>query len=138
MFVIENKVGRLVELWVRSPVSIEEVGKFRERLGAVLRGVPGKVVICTDLTFAKIFAPDVAEAFTNMMRADNPKLERSGFLLGRDAATFGMQLERIIRDAANPSRRTFREGADLVTWIGQVLDEAERERVQQFLAEPRV
>ena len=50
-----------------------------------------------------------------------------------DAQQFGLQVERMIRDANNPARRAFRDVGVLQTWLGEVLAAAEKTRLQEFL-----
>ena len=50
--------------------------------------------------------PAQVGAFLAVMKSDNPMVERSGFLIG-DSAAFAVQVEKMIREAQNPMRRTF-------------------------------
>ena len=133
-FSIENVAGRLVECRVRSPIDLPQVAAFAERLRVVLpaAATAGRAVICVDLRAANVFPPEVADGFTSIMRSDNAMLERSAFLAG-ESALFGLQVERLIRDAQNPARRAFRDAALLRSWLGEVLDEAEKSRLGTFL-----
>jgi hypothetical protein len=133
-FTIENVVGRLVECRIRSPIDIPQVAAFAERLREVLPAAAqgGKVVICVDLRAANVFPPEVADGFTAVMRSDNPMVERSGFVAG-ESALFGLQIERLIRDAQNPARRAFRDLGALVGWLGEVLAPPEKSRLRAFL-----
>jgi hypothetical protein len=133
MYRVANPSGRLITLRLASPVSDEEslavVNDVKRALGAVT----GRGVICTELTGAKTFSQPVAERFTALMRADNPKIERSAFLIAPEAATFGLQIERMIREAGNPSRRTFRERAHIEAWVAELLGADERVALRAFL-----
>ena len=60
-----------------------------------------------------------------MLKSDNPKVERSAVLIG-NSSVFGLQLERMFREAGNPGRRVFRSVDTIVTWLDESLDEAER------------
>ena len=133
-FSIENLAGRLLECRIRSPIAMPQVAEFGDRLRVVLPAAAkgGKAVICVDLREANVFPPDVADAFTALMRADNALLERSGFL-AHHSALFGLQVERLIRDAQNPARRAFRDPASLRSWLGEVLDQGEKSRLAAFL-----
>ena len=136
VFSIENQAGRLVECRIRSPITLPDVKAFADRLRLVLPAAAaarGKVVIGVDLRGANVFPPDVSDAFIAIMRSDNPMVERSGFIAG-DSALFGLQVERMIRDANNPARRAFRDVGALQTWLGEVLEPAEKTRLEAFLA----
>lgn len=135
MFSLDVRQGRLIEGRITSPVVLSEVAAFGRRLKELLGSIAGPVVICTDLRGANLFPPDVADGFVTLMKTDNPRLERSAFLVG-ESAIFGLQVERLIRDARNTARRTFRDTALLVNWLGEVVDPKERARLDAFIAEP--
>lgn len=132
-FTLEIREGRLLEGRIRSPIAPPDVRAFMERLRALLGGLGGrKVVIVTELLQADVFPPEVATAFLTVMKADNPLVERSGFLIGASAA-FGIQVEKLIREAGHPNRRTFRDPAALEAWLGDALGPAEKTRLKAFL-----
>jgi hypothetical protein len=133
---VAHPIGRLVTLRLASPIDEAECERAVAEIARTLMGVSGKARICSDLTGARTFPPEVAERFVRLMKADNVKIERSGFLVSDAAgATFGLQMERMIREAANPSRRTFREVGALKAWIAELLDPAERDALGAFLGE---
>jgi hypothetical protein len=68
-----------------------------------------------------------------MLRADNPLVERTAYLLSDSQQTLAMQVERIMREANNPVRRTFRRTDELLPWLNEVLTPAEAARAQAFL-----
>src|SRR4051794_6581527 len=125
MYSIDCHVGRLIEVLVATPVALEEVEAFGKRLRVVVGPQAGKIIVCVDLRGARVFPPAVAEAFVGVMRGDNPRLERSAFLVS-DSALFSLQVERMIREAGSPLRRTFREPADLAAWVADALTDDER------------
>jgi hypothetical protein len=133
MFTIECNAGRLLEVWVESPVALEELVPFRARLRAVLSAMPEQMIAAVDLRSARLFPPEVAEGFVSIMRGDNPRIERSAFLVS-DSALFSLQIERMIREAGSPVRRAFRDPPALSAWLGQLLSPAERTRLDAFLA----
>jgi hypothetical protein len=55
-------------------------------------------------------------------------------LIGENA-TFALQVERIIRNAASPQRRAFRTHDELRGWLREVLGAEERVRLARFLNE---
>lgn len=134
MFTIENSVGRLVELRMASPITLEELGGFHGAVSKIVARHPGQVVVCTDLLSARVFDQHVTERLTTIIRQESPRVERNAFMVG-DGAVFSMQIERIIRDAGFANRRAFRVPTDLITWLGEVLTSAERERLAKFLRE---
>ena len=137
MWTIESRVGRLIELQIASPIGLAELEPLGQRLSELLRRqrqLGQRVVACTNLTGANLFAPEVAEWFIRLMYSDNQLLERSGFLIGT-SAMFALQLERMLKQAASPLRRAFREPAVLLSWLGEVLSAQEHARLRQFLSE---
>jgi hypothetical protein len=133
MFRVEASSGRLVEIHVTNLASLEEMGQFKkEVMDAVLHAT--KAIVVVDLRQPRIFAPEVATALEEMLKRANPKIERSAVLLARDHAIFSLQLERIIREAGNPSRRTFRDPEQLKAWLKDALSIAEQVRLDHFLS----
>ena len=60
-------------------------------------------------------------------------MERTAFLVG-ESAVFAMQIERVIRNAANPNRRAFRDPGDLRKWLAEILTATEAARLGEFLS----
>ncbi len=133
---IERRVGRLVEIRIWSPVSIEETGPWQVAHDDVIRAVGGPYVCFVDLADATVFPQDVVDAYVATMR-NEPHLLRTATLLNA-SPTFGMQIQRMIREANNPDRRVFREAAELSAWLGAILDDAERRRLEELLFERHV
>jgi hypothetical protein len=69
-----------------------------------------------------------------LLERGNPRLERSAILLSQEHATFNLQVERVVREAKNSARRTFRDAAAMVAWLGESLTAAERDSVARFLS----
>jgi hypothetical protein len=134
MFTIENHVGRLIELRMTSPMAIEDLAGFHEAVSRVVEGHGNQVVGVTDLLSARVFPQPVTDRLTLIIRQESPRVERNAILVG-EGAVFSMQTERIIRDAAMPNRRAFRNPNDLSAWLGEVLNAAERRRLLEFMRE---
>jgi hypothetical protein len=137
MFALLNRAGRLVECSLESPVTNQDAEGVGAELKRLLGAVPAgqKIVVATDLVLTRTLAPDVAERFIGLMRADNPRVERSGFLIADNAATFALQLERMIKEANHPSRRVFRRADIWQAWLAEVLSKEEAERLSRFAQE---
>ncbi|MEO1170622.1 MAG: hypothetical protein AAFX94_01020, partial [Myxococcota bacterium] len=54
-----------------------------------------------------------------------------GLLVG-DSATFILQMERVIREAGSPQRKTFRDFPALRQWLAPVLTPDELTRIDVF------
>jgi L-fucose isomerase-like protein len=133
MFSVDNQVGRLIETRTSSLATLDEIAAFGARFREVAGKLPGQVVICGDYRGMRILSPDVADKFVAMLTAANPRVERSAILCSPDHATANLQIERTVKQAANPSRRTFRDAGELSAWLGQVLTVEERARLFTFL-----
>jgi len=134
VYSVANKVGRLVELTFETPLSFEDAGRAFVEVRMCIQALGGRFVSVGDLTGADIFAPDVADKLTLLMRSLNPHLVRSGFLI-REGPTFGLQFMRMIREAGSPDRRLFKRRSELESWLAEVLTLEERERLHVYLDE---
>jgi hypothetical protein len=134
MYTIENRVGRLIELRVESPVTEEELMRFHELLTKACKSIKGQIAICTELAGATVFLQPVAARWIEIIRQESPLVERNAVFVG-EGAVFSMQVERIIRQAGFKNRKAFLAPAALVTWLGEILTARERTRLEQFLQE---
>lgn len=132
MYTIENRVGRLIELRVESPVTEEELAQFHDTLAKACKPVKGQIALCTDLVGATVFLQPVAARWIEIIRQESPIVERNAVLVG-EGAVFSMQVERIIRQAGFKNRRAFLAPAALTAWLGEILTTRERTRLDQFL-----
>ena len=134
MYTIENRVGRLIELRVESPVTEEELLRFHDLITKVTKPIKGQLATCTDLVGATVFLQPVAALWIEIIRKENPIVERNAVLVG-EGAVFSMQVERIIRQAGFKNRNAFLVPAALTAWLGEILTVRERARLEQFLQE---
>jgi len=134
MYRIDNLAGRLVEVRLASPLSLEEVHQFALEYKAKASAIHGKYVGVVDITHATLFPAPVAEALIQLLSRAAEQVERTAVLVG-EGATFAMQVERIIRNAASPNRRAFRTVEPLRDWLREVLTVEERVRLARFLVE---
>lgn len=136
MISVTNKTGRLVEVRALSPLSLEELAQFKAELIEIIKRLGQKFTACVDLRQLKILQPPQAEAIQKIFLADNPMLERSAILFPEEGAALAMQFERLIQEAKNPSRRSFRAVEPLVLWLREVSSMQETIRLKVFLDEP--
>jgi hypothetical protein len=134
MFTVEVRAGRLIEARLVSLADVDEVIRFERAMGEAFGSVGGRSVVCADWRQANILAPPVAERLIALLQRGNPHVERSAILLAREHATFNLQVERLVREAQNPARKTFREAAAMVDYLGDALTPGEKARVAEFLA----
>ena len=135
MWSIERRVGRLVEIRIWSPVSVEETVPWQRAHDGVIGTLEGPYVCLVDLVEATVFPQNVVDAYVATMK-DEPRLVRTATLLNQ-SPTFGMQIVRMIKEANHPGRRAFRDPEELAAWLGEVLDAAERSRLDDYLYQRR-
>ena len=134
MYRVENRAGRLIEVKLASPLVIEEVEQFTQKYIEVMRKIPVRYVGVVNLLEAYVFPKAVAEGLMKLLSGAAAHVERSALLIG-ESAVFGLQVERLIREANNPNRRAFRNGHELVAWLGEVLTAAEKKELERFIHE---
>lgn len=134
MFSSENHEGKLIELRVVTPVTIEEMLELQKTHLEVTGSVDGNYAVAVDMRRAQVFPPQITERFIGMMGQLNPRLLRSAILIN-ESAVLGLQAERAIEAAGHPDRKTFRDPGALERWLGEVLTEPERRRLSNFLLE---
>lgn len=132
MHTVANRVGRLVEVTLASPVTLEEAEQFARENIALMETIPGKFVGVTDLLGAHVVPQDVADRIIRLLSANAGRVERSAMLIG-DSALLALQVERLLRSANQPNRRAFRDPAELAAWLNEVLNVQEQAELQQFL-----
>lgn len=134
MFMVDKKVGRIVEARIASPLSADDIDDIIQRVRMNVLSMPGKVICCADLTRLDAIPRESVDAFIQLFTRDNSKVERSAFLLSRSLGALGMQMQRMIRSAGNPSRMTFDDARALLDWLAPALTPAERSHLQAFFA----
>ena len=132
MHKIQNIAGRLVEVRVTPPLTLDEIKQFVAEHKATVSRIPDRYVGVVDLHRVSVFPPEVADALIQLLSQMADRVERTAFLIG-EGAVFALQIERVIRSAASPHRKSFREPAPLKEWLGEVLDPGERFRLDRFL-----
>src|SRR4051794_35037176 len=136
-YTADCRVGRLVEARLYTLQTVDEVTAFQSAMRDAFRRAGPRSVICADWRAATLLAPDVADALMGLLRVGNAYFERSAILLGKDQAIFGMQVERVVREAASPTRRTFRDTLKMREWLAEVREVDEIRRMNEFFRELR-
>ena len=132
MHSIQNIAGRLVEVRVTPPLTLDEIKQFVAEHKAVVSRIPDRYVGVVDLRRADVFPSEVAAALIQLLSQMADRVERTAFLIG-ESAVFALQIERVIRNAANPNRKSFREPGPLKEWLGEILKDGERLRLDGFV-----
>lgn len=126
MFEIELHDRRIAVARIVSCETLDEARALADGLRAIFSRVPDLAVATADLRAAQLFSPEVTEALVGLLRADNPKVERSGHLIGRSSAVLALQVERLVREAGNPRRKVFRALPEMEQYLGEILTPPQR------------
>ncbi len=135
-YFVEHRVGRLVATRLCSMHDVRQVTRVQLAMSKTLQQVSGRAVLCADWRAIGIFSPEVADGVVAMLAVTNSKILRSAILLGPQAATFSLQAERVIRDANNPARKSFRDQDKLLDWFAECLEPDELQSAKDFLSGP--
>jgi hypothetical protein len=135
MFTAEIRVGRLLEVRMRSPLPLHEAQALVADIRRLVKGTRGPSLGVIDLRGVKLLDPDVVDFLGELMRRDNPWLARNAFILAEASAVKTLQVERMLKEGGSSSRRGFRGRSDAEAWLGEVLDDAEKTRLRAFLDE---
>ncbi len=134
MYTVERKCGRLVEVTIGQTLPPAEVAQMVQAVRLEAVAAKGTFVLVARLDRSSAFAPEADEPLLQMLVRDNPKLERSGYLLPTRYGSLALQIDRLVRSARNNQRRWFYDAGKLETWLGEVLDATEKARLALFLA----
>jgi hypothetical protein len=136
MFSAEVRVGRLLEVRLVSPVTLEDIDQCQKRLDELFDR-HGEVVLVADYTRATVFSQEVAARLLDVFKRGKGRVARSAALVSQ-GAVFSLQVERLIAQAGNPIRRSFHEPFELKAFLGSALKHEEHIRLVQFLAEAQI
>jgi hypothetical protein len=130
----EMRVGRLLEVRAELPIKVEEVPALVQTMRDIFARTPDLVVAILDARSYGLEPPELTALFVDVIKRDNPRIERSAFLIEPEQALLGLQLERIIREAGSTKRRLFRSPKEATEYLEPALTDEERARLQAFLA----
>ncbi len=111
---------------------MDGVAAMRSRSVELATNAKTRLVAIVDARESHVYPPEVVDGLVHLMKGQNANIERTAFVIA-DRATFSLQAERMIREAANPNRRAFRSAEVAAAWLDEVLDAHERARVRAFL-----
>ncbi len=98
-------------------------GEMAEMVGRVrghLSRAPHRAVYTVDFREVGIFSPENADTLIQLMKGDNPMILRTAFLVTK-GAVLSLQVERMLREAKNPGRRTFFSLDSALEWLAEVI-----------------
>jgi len=130
MLEVTRLEGHLVLVKVISPVTLEEIAQADVAMRDAEAAVGAKVVICADYRTTKMLNTTESDALLAMFRSHNDHIERSAILVSEESAMAVLQMSRVIKQANLPTRRSFKDSAELLAWLGEVLTAEERARLE--------
>lgn len=136
MHEVSNPGGRIVLFRIVAPVSDDNSERAATDLRAQIVGAPEPVVVVSDVSIARVFAPETTARFVGLMKSDNPKIFRSALLYSVEAATLGLQLHRMLKEAESSHRRIFTAASELVAWLDPDLTDLERVALRRIYPSP--
>jgi hypothetical protein len=136
-YVIENRVGRLVEARVFELRTREDVDDYSRDLGIQVMRIPRSIrpILCADHRPVVVYAQPAADRLIELFTHMNTRLERVAVVVARSNATLAMQLQRIVREAAYSARRVVHDAEDAHAHLAPVLSPDELSRMRDFLLE---
>ena len=96
MITVTQNVGRLAEIRMAAPVSVDDLTLLQRDMSAILSRAQNRIVVCADLSGAQLFSDENAERMAKFFRGSS-KLERSAIVVC-GAATLYLQIERLLRE----------------------------------------
>lgn len=131
-FRIETPVGRLVVAKWSGFRKAEEAETYRQAIMTAIDRI-APAVMCADWREADVVPAPVSQILLAMLSGSQTRLVRSAILLTIEHATFGLQAERLVREAGHAARRTFRNPDTMLSWLGEIITPAELEAATAFL-----
>ena len=136
VYEIQHEHGRLIATRLFSLRSTQDLQQALMAVARVAAKIDGPVVVCTDWRAIDVFPPEIADMMLAALQKANPGILRSAILQAPTAAVFHLQVDRVLRAAQNPSRRSFRDPVQMLAWLGEVLDAEEQKHAAAFLGVP--
>ncbi len=134
MVVVEQHVGKLLEVRYRPPLALDQLADSAVRIRDLVGAARAPVAICTDWRSVTLFDDDTVDAMVWTMRRDNPQILCNALLLSPGNTAFIAQVGKILQQAGNPSRRAFTNLPDLQMYVDPLLTASERTRLSAFFA----
>lgn len=131
MIDVKNQVGRLIEVVFETPTTPSEWRELAKQLSFIQSQSIEKYMYCANMAKAKLFQPEEVKLLKKIMEMDNSRLLRTAMYFGTNSAVFLLQMERLIREAASPSRKTFRDPQKLISWMSEVATPEEEQRIRE-------
>jgi hypothetical protein len=133
MYIIQQKVGRLVEAVMQARVTRADIDAASRSIADVAESMAGKCVVIGDYRATRFLLEEDVVQLLQVLRRYNDRIERSAIVVSAQSAVGVLQMERIVRESGHPLRRAFRDVNEAAAWLGEVLTPAERARLHSVL-----
>jgi hypothetical protein len=136
-YIIENRVGRLLEARVFRLKTREDADEYARDLGIQMMRMPREVrpILCADHRPVVVYPQPAADRLIELFINMNARLERVAIMVAPTNATLSMQLHRIVREASYTARRVFHEEDAAQAHLAPILNPNELARVREFLSD---
>lgn len=132
-------VGRLLEVRIAGSIrTLADVDAWFDGVRAALTHLPpGKrQVVAADWRDCSLMSDAAAERALFCLKQANVNMDRSAALATAASPVAVLQFLRLCRSSdATGNRRLFTAPGEMCEWLGEVLTDAERDRLHYFLAE---
>jgi hypothetical protein len=129
---VRLREGRLIELRICRLASVVQVESLQADIVAAVNQAGADAIVCADYRASMPMLPEVASAWSRAMRHNNARIVRGGLLLDPANEMFNLQMERVVRCAANPNRRMFTSFEELRDWVSAACQETERRALAEI------
>lgn len=132
-------VGRLLEVRIGGSLrTAADVDAWFDGVRAALAQLPAgkRQVVAADWRACPLMSEEAAERAVLRLKQTNANMDRSAALASAASPVAVLQFLRLCRSSdATGNRRLFTEAQEMSEWLGEVLSDAERQRLRAFLAE---
>jgi hypothetical protein len=130
---VVNSVGKLCEAFFRDPLTQAELTDIALEIRRLVTAATEPLVFCCDWRRVSSFDKSLADTTVWVMRRDNPKIAYNGILIDPKNTALREQVDRIVKEAGNPSRQCFTSVPDLTKALARHLTRSELAQVDRFL-----
>jgi hypothetical protein len=117
--------------------TVDDVDHMIRMIREAIARVPSaqQAVVAADWRPCTVMTPETADRAHVMLSANNPRVARSGILTLPDQPTAVLQVMRLVRESHHPQRRMFTSPPEMLAWLAEVLEPAERALLEAHFAE---
>lgn len=134
MIYAQKTVGRMLEAAIASPVGRGNIDAFIQRVRMVVLAANEPLIAAVRMEQCPVLTPHDAEQYSVLIKRDNPRVHRVGYLLQRRGSPEAVQFEQLIKEGNNPQRKFFYTKQSIRSFLQDELTPTEVTRLDAFLA----